>query len=95
MPVNRSVSSSDGFTCRMGCGACCIAISISSPMPGLPQGKPAGVTCIHLTQDYRCKLFGLPERPTVCNNLRPMPEMCGTSREEALAYLADLEEKTK
>ncbi|MCF5019628.1 YkgJ family cysteine cluster protein, partial [Pseudomonas lactis] len=27
--------------CREGCGACCIAPSISSPLPGMPQGKPA------------------------------------------------------
>ncbi|MEZ4830770.1 MAG: YkgJ family cysteine cluster protein [Caldilineaceae bacterium] len=52
--------------CRIGCGACCIAPSISSPIPGMPNGKPAGVRCIQLTDDNRCKLFGLPERPVVC-----------------------------
>jgi Fe-S-cluster containining protein len=31
------------MNCRLGCGACCIAPSISSPIPGMPQGKPAGV----------------------------------------------------
>jgi len=25
--------------CRSGCGACCIAPSISSPIPGMPNGK--------------------------------------------------------
>ncbi|HFY5777145.1 TPA: YkgJ family cysteine cluster protein, partial [Salmonella enterica subsp. enterica serovar Typhimurium] len=25
--------------CRSGCGACCIAPSISSPIPGMPYGK--------------------------------------------------------
>ena len=29
--------------CRRNCGACCIAPSITSPIPGMPQGKPAGV----------------------------------------------------
>ena len=29
------------LSCRPGCGACCIAPSISSPIPDLPQGKPA------------------------------------------------------
>ncbi|MDD8045446.1 MAG: YkgJ family cysteine cluster protein, partial [Verrucomicrobiota bacterium] len=29
--------------CRPGCGACCTVVSISSPIPGMPQGKPAGV----------------------------------------------------
>ncbi|NYZ53719.1 YkgJ family cysteine cluster protein, partial [Escherichia coli] len=27
--------------CRPGCGACCTAPSISSPIPGMPDGKPA------------------------------------------------------
>lgn len=27
------------FECRPGCGACCIAPSISSPIPGMPEGK--------------------------------------------------------
>jgi Fe-S-cluster containining protein len=81
--------------CRAGCGACCIALSISSPIPGMPEGKPAGVRCLQLTEDYRCLLFGLPERPEVCTRLRPLPEMCGTTREEALAYLSFLEGATK
>ncbi len=63
-------------------------------MPGMPQGKPAGVRCMHLTEDYRCALFGTPERPDVCTRLRPMPEMCGETRTEALAYLEWLERET-
>ena len=81
--------------CRVGCGACCIAPSISSPIPGMPNGKPAGVRCIQLTEDNRCKLFGLPERPAVCVRLRPSEEMCGTSAEEATAYLIRLEAITR
>ncbi len=77
--------------CRAGCGACCIAPSISSPIPGMPQGKPAGVRCVQLTDDNRCRLFGLPERPAVCIALRPTEEMCGGSAREALAYLTTLE----
>ncbi len=79
------------FECRVGCGACCIAPSISSPIPGMPEGKPAGVRCIQLTEDNRCKLFGLPERPAVCVRLRAHPEMCGSTADEALAYLIHLE----
>lgn len=75
----------------MGCGACCIALSISSPIPGMPDGKPAGVRCVQLTDDNRCKLFGLPERPEVCVRLRPSVEMCGDSTEAALIYLTELE----
>lgn len=77
--------------CRAGCGACCIAPSISSPIPGMPNGKPAGVRCVQLTDDNRCKLFGLPERPVVCVRLRPQHEMCGETAEAAFAYLIGLE----
>ncbi len=80
--------------CRVGCGACCIAPSISSPIPGMPQGKPAGVRCVQLTEDNRCRLFGKPERPAVCNALRPSEEMCGHSRREALVRLTLLERAT-
>ena len=80
--------------CRAGCGACCIAPSISSPIPGMPGGKPAGVRCIQLDIDNRCLLFGLPERPEVCVQLRPNVEMCGTVTSEALTYLAELERVT-
>ncbi|MGK3606278.1 YkgJ family cysteine cluster protein, partial [Klebsiella variicola] len=36
--------------CRTDCGACCIAPSISSPIPGMPQGKPANPRCIQLSE---------------------------------------------
>jgi Fe-S-cluster containining protein len=81
--------------CRTSCGACCIAPSISSSIPGMPHGKLAGVRCVQLTEDYRCRLFGKPERPHVCNELRPSEEMCGHSREDALAHLNFLERMTK
>ena len=82
------------LACRVGCGACCIAPSITSPIPGMPQGKPAGVRCVQLTQDNRCLLFGKPERPAVCVNLRPTAEMCRDSDQAALIYLTELEEIT-
>ena len=81
--------------CRVGCGACCIAPSISSPLPGMPMGKPAGVRCIHLTWNNRCGLFGKPERPAVCSLLRPSEEMCGHSAREAFIQLSSLERATK
>ena len=77
--------------CRVGCGACCIAPSISSPIPGMPQGKPAGVRCAQLSSDNRCMIFGLPERPAVCSSLRPSAEMCGRSDAAALLWLTELE----
>lgn len=81
-------------SCREGCGACCIALSISSPIPGLPGGKPAGVPCPHLDARFRCRIFRSPERPRVCASLKPRADMCGRSRAEALAYLAELERLT-
>ncbi len=80
--------------CRTGCGACCIAPSISSPIPGMPRGKPAGVRCVQLLPDNRCAIFGRPERPAVCMSLRPNEQMCGSSREAAMAFLEALETLT-
>jgi hypothetical protein len=60
----------------------------------MPDGKPAGVRCAQLTDDNRCKLFGMPERPAVCVRLRPEREMCGENAEQALAYLIRLEDIT-
>ncbi len=82
------------LACRPGCGACCIAPSISSPLPGMPAGKPAGVRCIQLDVEDRCKIFGHPERPAVCVSLSPTPDLCGNNREEALIMLARLEQET-
>lgn len=83
------------FECRVRCGACCIALSISSPIPGMPNGKPAGVACVQLTEDFRCAIFGKPERPRCCSGLNPSMEMCGESREQALEWLTSLEEETR
>lgn len=80
--------------CRVGCGACCIAPSISSPLPGLPQGKPAGVRCPHLDATMGCRLFGDPRRPAVCGSLKPGREMCGNDRVQAIAWLSALEAAT-
>jgi uncharacterized protein len=61
----------------------------------MPHGKPAGVRCIQLGSDERCMIFGQPERPTVCLNLRPEPMMCGETREQALLWLQTLELRTQ
>lgn len=84
-----------GHACRPDCGACCIAPSISSPIPGMPDGKPAGVRCVQLGDDLRCSIFGQPERPACCSGLQPQMEMCGTERSEALAWLTQLEVQTR
>jgi hypothetical protein len=60
----------------------------------MPQGKPAGVRCLQLTADNRCRLYGRPERPLVCDRFQASPEMCGTTTTEALIWLAELERLT-
>ena len=80
------------MNCRAHCGACCSAPSISSPIPGMPHGKPANIPCAHLTADYRCRIYA--QRPRVCRRLRPSPEMCGATRADALRYLRALEQAT-
>jgi hypothetical protein len=82
------------MNCRPGCGACCIAPSISSAIPGMPHGKPAGARCAQLTAENRWLLFGRPERPAVCLRLQPSAEMCGGSAAEALARLTEMERET-
>jgi hypothetical protein len=81
--------------CRPRCAACCIAPSISSPIPGMPHGKPAGVRCVQLDEHDRCKIFGLPERPAVCGSLQPDESMCGDSREQAMRWLGWMEDQTQ
>jgi len=78
-------------SCRQRCGACCIAPSITSPIPGMPNGKPAGVPCVQLDERLRCRLFGTLERPAFCNSLRPSADMCGNDRIEALTLLGRME----
>jgi Fe-S-cluster containining protein len=80
--------------CRPACGACCIAPSISSPIPGMPHGKPAGMPCVQLMDNYGCAIFGQPERPAVCMSLRPHVSMCGLLRGEAMDNLIRLERET-
>jgi Fe-S-cluster containining protein len=86
---------SRAMECRIGCGACCIAISISSPIPGMPNGKPAGVRCAQLSDDNRCLIFGRPDRPAACNALTPTAEMCGATFDHAMIYLTWLEAVTQ
>lgn len=61
----------------------------------MPLGKPAGVRCVQLLADFRCAIFGRADRPAVCASLRPMDDMCGLNRVEALGLLARLELATK
>lgn len=88
---SENISLCEVFSCRENCGACCIAPSITTSLPGMPEGKPAGVFCIHLDENFRCRLYGKEQRPSFCISLKPSLEMCGMSKEEAMAYLTWLE----
>ena len=83
------------MNCRPGCGACCIAPSIHSPLPGMPHGKPAGTPCAQLLPDMMCAVFGQPERPAFCGGLQASEAMCGDSRTHALQWLTQLEHDTQ
>ncbi|BBW46811.1 TPA: YkgJ family cysteine cluster protein [Enterobacter asburiae] len=80
--------------CRPDCGACCTAPSISSPIPGMPEGKPANTRCVQLSETNLCMIFGSPMRPKVCSGLQPTAEMCGSTRGQAMTYLLELEALT-
>jgi uncharacterized protein len=78
--------------CRENCGACCIALSISTPIPGMADGKPAGVKCVHLQDDYKCAIYNTPGKPKVCSDFKSEPAFCGTTQAEAMKILFSLSE---
>jgi Fe-S-cluster containining protein len=80
--------------CRAGCGACCIAPSISSPIPGMPAGKPAGERCVQLGANNLCSIFGQPDRPRVCAAFQADVAFCGVDGEDAVRILGWLEGAT-
>lgn len=61
----------------------------------MPHGKPAGIPCVQLDDELRCRLFGKPERPAFCGSLRPSYEMCGEDRGQAMQRLDWLEAQTR
>ncbi|WP_062268724.1 YkgJ family cysteine cluster protein [Endozoicomonas arenosclerae] len=77
--------------CRLGCGACCIAPSISSSIPGMPNGKPAGVRCVQLDDGNLCKIFGQSGRPDVCADFKADHGVCGEENTLAMSNLIELE----
>lgn len=82
------------MTCRAGCGACCVAPSITSPLPGMPGGKPAGVRCVNLDETNRCRIWGTAEYPAFCRGFRAEAEVCGSDAREAMVNLTVLEKLT-
>jgi Fe-S-cluster containining protein len=80
--------------CRIGCAACCVELSISSPIPGMPQGKLGGDRCVQLNDDNLCRIFGDPSRPAICNRFTPQLDACGTTNAEAYFLLSRMERAT-
>lgn len=60
----------------------------------MPHGKPAGMPCVQLRDDFGCAIFGHAERPAVCASLQPHATMCGEHRFDALQHLDLLELQT-
>ena len=60
----------------------------------MPEGKPAGVRCVQLDEGNLCRLFGRPERPAVCAQFTADPAVCGTTDEQAILLLGELERLT-
>lgn len=60
----------------------------------MPDGKPAGVRCLHLSADNLCEIFNHPERPKVCEQFQADPWVCGETTEQALILLTELEQLT-
>ena len=60
----------------------------------MPRGKAPGERCLHLSSDYLCQLFGLPQRPAVCSAFQADPMMCGDNRQEAIRLIDWYEQAT-
>ncbi|WP_296062719.1 YkgJ family cysteine cluster protein [uncultured Amphritea sp.] len=80
--------------CRPGCGACCIAPQISTPIPNMPNGKPAGVPCVNLDESFNCTLWNSAGYPSLCRAFQADEEHCGENRHQALITLARMESET-
>jgi len=83
------------MNCRPNCGACCIAPSISSPLPNMPNGKAAGELCVNLDPStFSCSVWGTDHYPKVCEDFQPTNESCGNNQKEALTTLTFFEIET-
>lgn len=81
--------------CHKNCGACCIVISISSPLPNMPEGKPAGIRCKNLDENNLCTIHDKSFYPEVCKNFKMNYETCGDNPEFAFRNLSEIEKITK
>jgi len=61
----------------------------------MPAGKPAGIACVNLDDAFSCRLFGRPERPDLCAQLKPERSVCGDNHEHAMQLIELLEIATE
>lgn len=80
--------------CRPQCGACCIAPQISTALPNMPEGKPAGIPCVNLDEALNCTVWNTPSFPALCHAFQAHVEHCGENRQQALTILTYLERET-
>ncbi|MFL0796438.1 MAG: YkgJ family cysteine cluster protein [Cellvibrionaceae bacterium] len=82
--------------CRPHCGACCIAPSINTPLPNMPNGKKAGEWCANLNNEtLQCEIWGQENYPELCKSFKPCEDVCGKSREEAMKLIEVMEVSTR
>jgi Fe-S-cluster containining protein len=58
----------------------------------MPDGKPGGVRCANLSSDNSCTAYD--KRPAVCRNFSASKDYCGSSADEAMKILTELEKRT-
>ncbi|RTE64577.1 YkgJ family cysteine cluster protein [Amphritea opalescens] len=80
--------------CRPHCGACCIAPQISTPIPNMPEGKPAGVPCANLDDEFNCTIWNTASFPPLCHKFQANIEHCGETQQQALTILSRWEQQT-
>jgi len=86
----------DAIQCRKGCGACCIFISISSPLPNHPYGKKSSETCTNLDlENMTCTLWNTPDFPDICRRFQAVKWICGDNFMEAAKNIQELERLTR
>jgi uncharacterized protein len=81
--------------CRPNCGACCIAPTITSKLPNMPEGKPSGIYCVNLDpESLSCNVWGTEDYPKFCADYQPCEAVCGKSKAEAMTNIYHLDEIT-
>jgi hypothetical protein len=60
----------------------------------MPNGKAAGERCLHLSVEFSCDIFGMPERPAVCGSFLADVDVCGSNQADAIRLIGWWEKAT-